>query len=126
VGARLPLKRECGPCSLCCKVLAVGAIPKGRGVWCKHASRTGGGCKIYEDRPGVCQRWSCAWLAGHTGFSETDRPDRIGVVGSVEARNSVHLIEDEPGALLSDACVELRSRLVSVGVNIVCSRRRQG
>ncbi len=52
--------RECGSCTLCCKWFAVPAIDKPAGQWCQHCA-PGKGCKIYQDRPGVCRTWNCGW-----------------------------------------------------------------
>lgn len=52
--------RNCGSCTLCCKLLAVPVIDKPRGQWCQHCT-PGKGCNIYRDRPGVCRDWNCGW-----------------------------------------------------------------
>ncbi len=31
------MDRECGTCTLCCKVMGIHALDKPRGVWCDHA-----------------------------------------------------------------------------------------
>ena len=59
--ASAPAPRECGACSLCCKLLGVDSISKEAGVWCSHCT-TKGGCAIYAERPQECQNFICAWL----------------------------------------------------------------
>src|SRR5215467_5616318 len=55
--------RRCGECSLCCFTLGIEAIDKPKGTWCQHCKpSTGGGCKIYKERPEPCRRYACAWL----------------------------------------------------------------
>jgi hypothetical protein len=54
--------RECGKCSMCCKVVSVDEIGKPPGVWCKECAPGKGGCKIYESRPEPCRHFLCAWL----------------------------------------------------------------
>lgn len=54
-------KRECGECSLCCRLLDVPEIGKPRKGWCRHAV-PGKGCAIYADRPPVCKGYACNWL----------------------------------------------------------------
>lgn len=54
--------RECGSCSLCCKVLDVPAVYKPAGQWCRHF-RAGSGCDIHQLRPKPCREFSCLWLA---------------------------------------------------------------
>jgi hypothetical protein len=55
-------KRECGTCSLCCKVLSVPEVFSPAGKWCKHFS-AGAGCDIHQLRPRSCREFSCVWLA---------------------------------------------------------------
>lgn len=68
-------ERECGTCSLCCKLLPVVTLRKGANTRCEHQRRTG--CKIYDQRPNECRLWLCAWLGGGEAL---DRPDRGGYV----------------------------------------------
>ena len=53
--------RECGSCSLCCKVLDVKPLYKPAGQWCRHA-RPGQGCATHQLRPRACRDFSCLWL----------------------------------------------------------------
>jgi Fe-S-cluster containining protein len=53
--------RECGKCSMCCKVLRIDELQKPAGKWCDHC-KVGHGCTIYETRPDVCRTFACAWL----------------------------------------------------------------
>jgi hypothetical protein len=55
-------KRECGSCSLCCKVLDVPALSKPGGQWCKHFA-AGQGCTIHQLRPKSCREFACLWLS---------------------------------------------------------------
>ena len=55
------MTRECGTCTLCCKVMAVATLSKPRGVWCDHAL-PGRGCGIYDTRPQDCRTFVCLWL----------------------------------------------------------------
>lgn len=54
--------RECGDCTLCCKVMAIETLAKPVGSWCPHC-KPGRGCLIYANRPTECQSFSCLWLA---------------------------------------------------------------
>jgi hypothetical protein len=58
-----PTVRQCGTCTLCCKVLEVTALNKPVNTVCKHI-QAGGGCEIYHQRPRECRTFSCAWLQG--------------------------------------------------------------
>ena len=53
--------RECGECTLCCKVLEIEALAKPAGSWCPHC-KPGRGCLIYPSRPAECRAFSCLWL----------------------------------------------------------------
>jgi hypothetical protein len=98
------MKRECGNCTLCCKLLPmtndtndlaldatirlmehgladpadfVGIGPnfdKPAGQRCPH-QRHKGGCNIYSSRPFGCRMWSCRWLLGDD-TADMSRPDR--------------------------------------------------
>lgn len=52
--------RECGECTMCCKLLGVESIRKAAGAWCAHCIK--GGCAIYDRRPQECRNFVCAWL----------------------------------------------------------------
>ena len=54
-------KRECGSCSLCCKLLPVSALYKPQNEWCKHCV-PGKGCASYRLRPKACRDFNCLWL----------------------------------------------------------------
>jgi uncharacterized protein len=58
--------RECGSCSLCCRLLEISAEcapeigPKPAGEWCRHCAKPG--CAVYELRPKLCADFKCQWL----------------------------------------------------------------
>jgi len=54
--------RQCGACSLCCRVLDVPEVGKPKGGWCRHC-RPGRGCTIHDTRPQVCRDYDCLWLS---------------------------------------------------------------
>ncbi len=54
-------ERECGSCSLCCKLMRVPWLDKPSGTWCQHV-RKGQGCAIYETRPEGCRNFACGYL----------------------------------------------------------------
>jgi len=55
--------RQCGKCSLCCKVLDVHELHKPSGKWCSHY-KPGRGCTIYETRFEICRGYECMWKQG--------------------------------------------------------------
>jgi hypothetical protein len=55
------MSRNCGDCTLCCKVMAIEEIAKPAGQWCAHC-KPGRGCGIYDSRPAECRAFNCLWL----------------------------------------------------------------
>lgn len=65
--------RQCGSCTLCCRLLPVKELGKGSDERCKHQRHTG--CAIYATRPAPCRLWFCRWLLNDDGGT-LSRPDR--------------------------------------------------
>ncbi|WP_407166245.1 hypothetical protein [Bradyrhizobium sp. ORS 111] len=53
--------RQCGDCTLCCKVMAIEELAKAANAWCAHC-KPGHGCLIYPNRPAECRSFACVWL----------------------------------------------------------------
>lgn len=53
--------RECGTCTLCCKVLLIRELAKPMGRWCAHCN-PGRGCAIHAARPQECRDFFCLWM----------------------------------------------------------------
>ena len=66
--------RECGTCTLCCKVAAVEELSKPNGVWCHHCLK-GKRCAIYDERPPSCRSFYCQWMV-ETGLGPEWKPER--------------------------------------------------
>lgn len=90
-------KRECGTCTLCCKLLGVEEYKKPAGQWCGKCDRSGGGCKIQDrpERPRSCAEFNCLWLQG--GLPEALRPDKTGVVVGVTRDSKSPVLYVDPG-----------------------------
>lgn len=86
--------RECGPCSLCCKVMEIEPLQKPRGRWCPHAKKKAG-CAIYAERPDVCGEFECLWIQG-IGPDHV-RPDKIHAVLTVATDKQSLVIHEDPG-----------------------------
>lgn len=69
------MRRNCGECTLCCKLLPVPELEKLAGARCAH-HRAHKGCAIYKKRPLSCRVWSCEWLNGGDMAAGLSRPDR--------------------------------------------------
>jgi hypothetical protein len=86
------MTRQCGECSLCCRLLPVQELRKKAGERCKHQRLTG--CRIYVDRPPACRLWSCRWLL-EDDVAGLPRPDRSGYV--IDIMPDYVLLTDEAG-----------------------------
>lgn len=58
------MQRECGSCSLCCKLLYVPELNKPIDTWCPNCRPGHRGCTVYSSRPSHCERFTCLWLDG--------------------------------------------------------------
>lgn len=71
--------KECGECSLCCKLLELPNVSKA-GQWCPHCmpGSKEGGCTIHANRPSFCKGFHCFWRA--ESWLDKYRPDRCDVI----------------------------------------------
>lgn len=75
------MKRSCGDCQLCCKLLPVRSLAKEANTRCQH-QRHRKGCAVYHRLTLVapeCRAWSCRWLVD-SDAPELRRPDHVGYV----------------------------------------------
>lgn len=70
--------RQCGDCTLCCKLLEIHEIPSGIGEYCQYC-KVGSGCMIYEARPKECSDYQCMWTMMDR-VSDDLRPDKCGII----------------------------------------------
>ena len=89
------MTRECGACTLCCKVMGIHELDKPYGVWCPHC-KPGSGCGIYETRPASCRTFTCGWLSDET-IPDALRPDRSKVVLYFSANGQKLIARCDPG-----------------------------
>jgi hypothetical protein len=71
-------ERQCGGCTLCCRLLPVRSLGKKANTRCVH-QRTGKGCAVYPKLLSVapeCRFWNCGWLGGVEDTADLARPDR--------------------------------------------------
>ena len=86
--------RECGACTVCCRILPVNTegLRKTANVLCAHCDE-GRGCRIHEARPRLCRDFYCEWRLS-PNLPATWRPDRSGVFVQRIARE--HLADIPP------------------------------
>src|SRR5262249_26961632 len=53
--------RSCDGCTMCCKIFPIPEREKPEGQRVHHCA-IGRGCRIYEDRPGLCRDFYCEYL----------------------------------------------------------------
>jgi hypothetical protein len=70
--------RQCGDCTLCCKVMAIEELAKPANTWCPHCRPTRG-CQTYASRPAECRSFSCVWLVNEL-LEEHWKPSRSKLV----------------------------------------------
>lgn len=88
--------RECGTCTLCCKVYDVPALEKRAGVWCRHTLQ-GRGCGIHEDRPQHCRSFHCLWMT--QGWLGPEwKPERAKMVLTVDPATRFLFVQVDPGS----------------------------
>jgi len=87
--------RACGACTLCCKVIGIGALAKPAGAWCAHC-RIGRGCAIYETRPQECRTFFCMWLAD-ARLGDEWKPDLSKMVVTTADEGRTVEIRCDPG-----------------------------
>ena len=88
--------RECGSCTLCCKVYDIHEIRKPEGRWCQHCT-PGRGCRIHEDRPYQCREFFCLWLTD-ADIPMDWKPEHSKVVLSIFPENGFIYGQVDPGS----------------------------
>jgi hypothetical protein len=95
------MKRECGDCQLCCKLLPVSEIHKPANTKCVH-QRVHKGCLVYytNKMPLSCHVWNCRWLINND-TNDLARPDRSHYV--------IDIMPDAVLALDGDRVVQIQT-----------------
>lgn len=87
--------RECGGCTLCCKVYNVVALGKAAGKWCSHCN-PGRGCTIHDNLPTECAAFDCLWKTT-PGLPMHWKPDQSKMVLTLHPQtNNIQVVVD-PG-----------------------------
>jgi hypothetical protein len=88
------MTRECGTCSLCCKLLYVAELNKPIDTWCPHCQPGLSGCAAYQNRPASCRGFVCGWLVGETKIGDEWFPARCKMIIARAADKSFLIIVD--------------------------------
>jgi hypothetical protein len=86
--------RDCGTCSLCCKVFEVEVLNKPLGQWCPHCT-PGKGCGIHETRPAHCRAYHCFWMLAPFLGPEW-KPEKARFVLSIDPHTKFLLAQVDP------------------------------
>jgi hypothetical protein len=91
--------RDCGSCTLCCKVYDVPAVESVAGTWCKHCL-PGKGCGIHATRPQHCRSFFCLWMTQDFLGPEW-KPDKARFVLTMDPATKWLFAQIDPGAAQS-------------------------
>jgi hypothetical protein len=100
------MTRQCGSCSLCCRLLPVPPLGKKAGERCEH-QKFGKGCAVYHTgkMPDDCRIWNCRWLVGDD-TADLSRPDRAHYVIDIMP-DHITLQDNETGATTAIQVVQI-------------------
>ena len=87
--------RECGSCTLCCKVYKIHEIDKAAGKWCKHCT-PGKGCAIHDALPSQCSAFNCLWRTKEA-LPPYWKPDQSKMVITIFPLNEFIYVQVDPG-----------------------------
>ena len=93
------LQRQCGTCTLCCKILTVPEFGNPTGVWCPHCVKAKG-CAIHAIRPDVCRAFQCGYIPS-PALEEHWRPSRSKLIIAFKPDGKevvIHVDPDVPNA----------------------------
>jgi len=121
-------QRQCGDCSLCCKVLGIPELDKPKDHWCPNFA-AGAGCSIYTDRPPSCRNFACRWLTDPAMGPEW-KPSICKMV--VDSRPSLFVVHVDPAVSrpwTAEPYISVLKRLSAQGLTkgvivLVIERRR--
>ena len=90
------MKRQCGDCQLCCKLLPVPPLQKLAGTSCRF-QKFHKGCTVYHkpQMPSECALWNCRWLVNND-TADLPRPDRAHYVIDIMP-DFITVSQDETG-----------------------------
>ncbi|MCA3564025.1 MAG: hypothetical protein IOC90_06000 [Methylocystis sp.] len=87
--------RDCGACTLCCKVYEVPSLNKPMNKWCSHCT-PGRGCGIHATRPDHCRSFFCLWMTDGRLGPEW-KPEVAKFVLTIDPVSRYLLVQVDPG-----------------------------
>jgi len=93
--------KQCGECSLCCKVMGIPELKKPKDASCVHIV-PGKGCEIYGQRPLSCRAFACHWILD-SAIADAWKPSACHMVVEAKQRSTViHVDPDFEGVWKSE------------------------
>ncbi len=92
----LAVGKDCGTCTMCCKVFRIPEVDKAPGEWCRHVV-VGGGCGIHATRPDVCRAFFCHYMR-NPNLGPEWKPQRAKFVLYTEMGGRRMVVAGDPGA----------------------------
>lgn len=92
----LEARRSCGPCTACCVLPRISAepdFPSGKPGYVRCDKLCATGCSVYDDRPELCRDYVCLWRVGIVNGDERRRPDRLGLMFTLDEMDGKPVIE---------------------------------
>jgi hypothetical protein len=87
--------RDCGTCTLCCKVYEVPDLKKPAGRWCQHCT-PGRGCGIHATRPDHCRSFFCFYMT--EGWLGPEwKPEVSKFVVTIDPLSRYMMVQVDPG-----------------------------
>lgn len=86
-------KKECGSCTLCCKILGVIELDKPINKWCEHCIKSVG-CSIYDERPNSCKDFECGWLLSNAPLEWRPDKSHMIITGESDKLNATIIHQD--------------------------------
>jgi hypothetical protein len=94
--------RECGKCSMCCKLMEIKELEKPAGAWCSHV-RKGNGCAVYAQRPPSCAAFGCGYLHWSlAGDHWLPSKCKMVIVAEDDSRMAIHVDPNMPNVWKSE------------------------
>lgn len=115
--------RECGSCSLCCKLIAVEELAKPEGVWCPNCSVGKARCTVYDNRPSSCLTFHCGWLQTHDLGAEW-QPTRSKMVVAAEGDGNRITVYVDPGFPTQWQTEPYNSQLMDLAIGLAEQRKQ--
>ena len=115
-------ERQCGSCTLCCKMLYVPDYDSKIGEYCKHCLPNTG-CSIHETKKEICRTFDCLWIK-QPQIPDSYRPDKCHVLFEMVPHSLVywgHIDPEHGDADKTDHIQQIIKKINQAGHAVVMS-----